>query len=373
MPSLLNKYIPSKYQYFTTWGRTALYGALKALDVTGFEVLVPAFTCNTTVVDAILQVGATPVFVDICLPSLDLNLSDLENKISSKSKVLISHHYYGYVAGNLNEVKNFCRKYDLQMIEDCAHSLGAKLGGQLTGAWGNIAIYSFSKTMVNPGGGCIATDNRQLFAKIRDHSVDNKPLDAFFKNCSCFHYGLNIARDLYDTNLLIPPTIYLSRIIIYLLRYLLNYDNNRILGKFYATNTLKSNEVVEYINIVMTSLQAFYIRQQMRKFPEQLEKRQKFFNLLQTIIPHAIDCSSMEAAYGYYLFKIPQRNKMLKEASTRGIRLRETWPAFQNYCEAQKTDTVQSLAQDYLLLNIGQYCHEKYISPITKLFYEYQY
>jgi hypothetical protein len=373
MLSLLNKSIPMKYRYFTTWGRTALYGALKALDVMDSEVLVPAFTCNTTVVDAILQVGAKPIFVDIKLPSLDLNLSDLKRKISPKSKVLISHHYYGYVSRNLNEVKAICRKYDLWHIEDCAHSLGAKLGGQLTGAWGDVAIYSFSKTMVNPGGGCIATDNRELFTKVSDHYAKNKPIDRLFKNWYCFNYWLNIARDLHDTDLLITPTIYLSKIIIFLLRYLIKYDKDRILGKFYETNGLKTKEVVEYINISMTYLQGFYIRQKLRKIPEQLARRQNLFKALQPIIPHAIDCSGMEAAYGCYLFKTPERNKMVIEARKRGIRLRGTWPAFQNYWEVQKTDNVKSLAENYLLLNMGQYCHEKYIPSITKLFYEYQY
>jgi dTDP-4-amino-4,6-dideoxygalactose transaminase len=371
MHSLSSRYIPKKYQYFTTWARTALYGTLKTLQVTNMEVLVPAFTCNTTVVDAILQVGAKPLFVDIELPSLDLNLFDLENKITPKSRVLISHHYYGYVSQNLNEVNEICQKYNLWHIEDCAHSLGAKLRGRLTGSWGDAAIYSFSKTMINPGGGCIATSNRSLFHEVCQHYEQDIPLDSFFKNCYCFHYLLNIYRDLHSDHLLTIPAIYLTKTIIFLLRYLLRYEKERILGGFYRQGGLKRKEL-EYVNISMTPLQGFFIHQKLRRLPQKLKRRQRLFKMLEGLIPPAIDCREMEAVYGYYLFKTSQKVEMIKEAGKRGIRLRETWPAFQDYWEVQKTANVKSLANDYLLLDIGQYCEEKDISTITELFYDYR-
>src|SRR5690242_19901408 len=105
----------------TSYGRTALYLALMAVDVRGKQVMVPALTCATALTPAISQAGGSPIFVDISPATLDLDPVALEDNRSSGVRVVISHHYYGSIAPNIKDVQRFAAKHRLVHIEDCTH------------------------------------------------------------------------------------------------------------------------------------------------------------------------------------------------------------------------------------------------------------
>src|SRR6266404_6107469 len=129
----LSSWFRSDKVVLTSYGRTALYLALRAIDVREKEVMIPAFTCATTLPPAILQSGGVPVFVDISKETIVMDLNWLEKKISPRVRVVISHHYYGSAASNLEEVQRFANRHRLVHIEDCTHSLGAGAPGKEVG------------------------------------------------------------------------------------------------------------------------------------------------------------------------------------------------------------------------------------------------
>lgn len=147
-------------------GRSALYFALKALEVgEGDEVLLQSYTC-VVVINAIRWIGAKPIFVDI---NNDFNMSadDLENKYSPKAKALIIQHTFGRPC-DLDKFLAFAKKHNLKIIEDCAHSLGARCQNKLTGAFGDIGMLSFGsdKIISCVRGGALITNDKNLAKKI---------------------------------------------------------------------------------------------------------------------------------------------------------------------------------------------------------------
>ena len=162
----LQQYFGIKSAYVFDSGRSALLYALKALDIkSGDEVLVQGYTCMV-VVNAIIQSGGVPVFVDI---DNDLNMStdDLEKKISAKSKVLIVQHTLGMPA-KMEKLLEIARRNKVLVIEDCAHSFGAEFVGKKLGTFGQIGMLSFGadKVVSSVRGGALITNDQMLGKKI---------------------------------------------------------------------------------------------------------------------------------------------------------------------------------------------------------------
>src|SRR5215831_15321294 len=152
----IRKFIPGERVVLTSYGRTALYLALMAIDIKKKEVIIPAFTCVTTLQPAILQAGGIPVFADVSSDTLNMEVKAIEARLSPRTKVIISHHYYGNATSNVEEIQNFATAHGLIHIEDCAHSLGAKHGGKAVGQSGHASVFSFSKLLNCPGGGAVS-------------------------------------------------------------------------------------------------------------------------------------------------------------------------------------------------------------------------
>jgi len=175
--SQLNAQLKSQLKAQHCWllnsGRSALYLALKALNLKATdEVLCQAFTC-VAVPNAILWAGAKPVFVDTVKNGFNLSIKDLQKKITSKSKVLIVQHTFGQ-PDDLQAIKQLCQKHKLTLIEDCAHSLGATYQAKPVGSFGDITMLSFGRDKVISSvfGGALLTSNQALAKKI-DKLVSN--------------------------------------------------------------------------------------------------------------------------------------------------------------------------------------------------------
>ncbi len=141
-------------------GRSAIYLALKSLGIgSGDQVLLQAYTCNA-VPNPILWTGAVPVYVDIESDSLNMDPDDLVKKITPNSKVVIVQHTFGNPA-KVREILKIAETHHLKVIEDCAHSLGAKLDGKLLGTFGDMSIVSFGREKVISsltGGALVVND-----------------------------------------------------------------------------------------------------------------------------------------------------------------------------------------------------------------------
>ncbi len=160
-------YIGLPYVCGVNSGGCALFLALKAVGVqTGDAVLVNAFTL-APVPGAINHAGAKPVLVDIDKDYL-IDLEDLRRKAqSSGAKVLMLSHMRGHIA-DMDKVVEICNELGLTLVEDCAHTMGAKWNGQHTGTFGAVGCYSTQTFKhINSGeGGLVATSDPDIAAKV---------------------------------------------------------------------------------------------------------------------------------------------------------------------------------------------------------------
>ena len=169
-PSLLEQeyaaYVGSKYCVAVSSCGAAMFIALKALGVKpGDKVLTSTFTL-APVPGAIAHAGAHAVLIETTADYMT-DMADLERKAAtSGAKVFLLSHMRGHIA-DLEAVRAICDKYGIAIIEDCAHTMGAKWDGRHTGTWGHIGCYSAQTYKhINSGeGGLLVTDDDDVAAQ----------------------------------------------------------------------------------------------------------------------------------------------------------------------------------------------------------------
>lgn len=150
-------------------GTDAITLALRALGVgAGDEVITVAHTAGATVA-AIVNAGATPVFVDIDERSYTMDVGACERAIGPRTRAIVPVHLYGHSA-DMSALMAVARKYGLKVVEDCAQAHGAEYAGRKVGTWGNCAAFSFYPTK-NLGalgdGGAVVTNDLELAERVR--------------------------------------------------------------------------------------------------------------------------------------------------------------------------------------------------------------
>ena len=128
------------------------------------EVIMPSYTFTSTA-NAVLLRGAKPVFADVNLHDINLNYDSVKKKINKRTKAIIVVHY----AGNSCDMQKFLelkKKYNLVLIEDCAHSFMGKFKNRYLGTIGDFGTFSFHETKNLVGGQCGAMSiNNQNYVK----------------------------------------------------------------------------------------------------------------------------------------------------------------------------------------------------------------
>jgi dTDP-4-amino-4,6-dideoxygalactose transaminase len=150
-------------------GTDALILALRALDIgPGDEVIVPSYTFFATA-EAVLLVGATPVFIDIDPRTYGIRVDQALSRITSKTRAIIPVHLYGHAAG-IEELVEGARAKGVRVIEDNAQALGATCNGKKTGSFGDIGCLSFfpSKNLGACGdAGMVLTNDAAIADRVR--------------------------------------------------------------------------------------------------------------------------------------------------------------------------------------------------------------
>ena len=162
------KFCGSKHAIAANNGTTALHLALVALDLKpGDEVIIPTVTYIATA-NAVRYCGATPVLVDVCSDTMNIDPSDIERKITHKTRGIIPVHLYGHPA-DMAAVNRIASKYGLWVLEDAAEAHGAEVNGQKVGTLGKCATFSFfgNKIVTTGEGGMITTDDDDLAHRLR--------------------------------------------------------------------------------------------------------------------------------------------------------------------------------------------------------------
>jgi len=144
-------------------GTAGLHLALLALGIgPGDEVITTPFSFIASA-NCILMVGATPVFVDICPQSLNLDPEHLESAVTPKTRAVIAVEVFGNPE-HMDRVEAFCRKHELPLIEDACEGLGGKLDGRPIGSFGRASVFGFypNKQITTGEGGVIVTDDDRV-------------------------------------------------------------------------------------------------------------------------------------------------------------------------------------------------------------------
>lgn len=161
------KYLGVKYAFSFNSGRTSFLAILKSLGIEG-DVLLQAFTCNAAV-NPVIWAGLNPVYVDCDSDDFNIDINDLEKKITSKTKVLMVQHTFGMPA-DMDRILDIVKKNNLILIEDCAHSLGAEYNEKKVGTFAKASFFSFSRDKIISSiyGGIVVTNDDELAKKIKD-------------------------------------------------------------------------------------------------------------------------------------------------------------------------------------------------------------
>jgi perosamine synthetase len=146
-------------------GTDALHLAYLAAGIQpGDEVITPVFTCTATNIP-LLYIGATPIFADVEIDTLNIEVSSIEPLITEKTKAIVCVHYGGLPC-KMNEIASIAKKHNLVVIEDAAHAVGAKYHGQPVGSISDFTMFSFQaiKHITTGDGGLLAFKNRDILA-----------------------------------------------------------------------------------------------------------------------------------------------------------------------------------------------------------------
>jgi len=170
----------SKYAQLTSSGTSALTTAMSALGIGyGDEIITPSFTFVASF-EAILSVGAVPVFVDVD-DTLTLNPDAVRKAITPKTKAIMPVHMCGSMA-DIDALVAICKEHKLILLEDACQSIGATYKGKHVGTIGDAGTFSFDfvKTMTCAEGGAVMTNREDIYIKsdgYTDHGHDHKGAD----------------------------------------------------------------------------------------------------------------------------------------------------------------------------------------------------
>ncbi len=269
----------------------------------GDEVITVACGFPTTVTPA-LQYGAVPVFVDVTVPQYNIDVDKLKDALTDKTKAVMIAHTLGNPF-NLCKVKKFCTENNLWLVEDNCDALGSEyeIDGikKYTGTWGDIGTSSFYPPhhMTMGEGGCVYTDNpllHKLILSYRDWGRD----------CMCPSGRDNYCGHRYNNQYGELPA---------------GYDHKYVYSHF-------------GYNLKVTDLQAAIGVEQLKKFPDFIERRRHNWDRLyqalkcvedKIVLPEAAE-NSRPSWFGFLISVRPEigvsRNKVVKYIEDHNVQTR---------------------------------------------------
>lgn len=168
------EYFESKYAIALSNGTVALDLALRALNVGPDDEVIVTPRSFIASVSSIVNLGAKPIFIDVCDNSQNIDVDLIEKEITPKTKAILCVHLAGWPC-DMKRILDISKKYGLKIIEDCAQAHGAKYRNQSVGSFGDIGCWSFcqDKIMTTGGeGGMVTTNSKKLWSKMwsfKDH------------------------------------------------------------------------------------------------------------------------------------------------------------------------------------------------------------
>ncbi len=185
----LAKFVGTKYAVGLNSGYDSLHLSMRAAGIgEGDEVIVPAHTFVASC-SAIVNVGATPVLVDVA-KDFNIDIDKIEEVITDKTKAIMPVHLSGWMA-DMPRIMKIAEKYNLVVIEDACQSLGSSINGIGAGAWGLTGCFSFYPFKILGGygdGGAITTNSEEVAAfarRMRFNGEDRETGEYFGHGFTC--------------------------------------------------------------------------------------------------------------------------------------------------------------------------------------------
>lgn len=285
------EYIGTRFAIVTCSGRNAMDLLLDSLNLqNGDEILLPAYTLKDLIY-IIKQKGLVPKLVDIEKDSFNINPDLIEKEITDRTKVIIATHIFGLPC-NIEKILEIAKKYDLKVIEDCAHAAGAKYKGKMAGSWGIGGFFSLETTKpINTfGGGIITTDDPSLYFSIKE-KIKSYPI--------CPRKLLAKILSSYIEHLIIMSCLYRLLNLFFMFK-----ASTRIISRLYLS--FHSSSRVEYSRF--TNLQALIGLRQLADLDRRNTKRnrlaQKLTNALNSIVMPQKSGFDKDRIFYFYVINI---------------------------------------------------------------------
>ena len=166
----------AKYGIFMTNGTHTLKLAMEAMGIgPGDEVIVPGSTWQATA-SSVLDVNAIPILTDVDPNTWCIDPKEIEKNITSRTKAIIPVHLYGRIC-DMDAIMALAKKYNLKVIEDCAHMHGGEWKGQKVGTIGNVGSFSLQKSKIlqTGEGGIDITNDKDLYDRIYSLKFCGRP------------------------------------------------------------------------------------------------------------------------------------------------------------------------------------------------------
>jgi perosamine synthetase len=174
----ITAYVGASHAIAVNSGTSGLHLCIRALGIgEGDEVIVPSFAF-IAVANAVRYERATPIFVDIEPETLNVDPSQIEAAVTSRTKAIIVVHTFGCPA-NLKAILDIARRHDLRVIEDACEAIGAQYDGRMVGVFGDAGVFSFypNKQITTGEGGIVVTRNSKIsnfVRKVRNQGRDDQ-------------------------------------------------------------------------------------------------------------------------------------------------------------------------------------------------------
>lgn len=307
----------TKYGLSFSYGRSALWSFFNALNVKDAEVILPAYTCSV-VAHAIVLSGNIPRFVDINLSDYNMDLDLVERSINEKTQAVVATHLFGYPLNvdSLNEIVKHAEQrfgHKIWIIQDCAHSFGARYQGKLVCNMGDAAIFglNISKTITSIFGGILLCSDEGIYNRIKSWR-DN--------NCGQPRCSKSVYHGIYLGLIYLAFNKRVYRLVNWL------QEMTPLLNRL--TKAYHLDEKIHFppdFNDRLSELRAKVGLVQLKKYDCIIEQRVKNAKFLDEYLPKGDDWVlppiKAGATYSHYVVRVPNRHQVVEEYKHKGIQL----------------------------------------------------
>lgn len=309
-------------------GRMAFYSLMKVLNIVpGDEVILQGFTCSV-MPNAVLRIGAKPVFCDIDKDTFGSSAVHIERKITSRTKLIVAQHSFG-IPCDIKHISEMAKKHGIFVLEDCAITFDSAVRGTKVGNFGDAAIFStdHTKPLNTLIGGLVYTTNKTLYEKVKSFSTDLPHLDVF-------HQKRLYQQFIFERKYCEPKNYKMVNILNYL-KLIKNksFFPNRSFILLTADYGSKSSHIYPYparMSPMFAQLGIFELSRWSKERVRRKALLSEYLGFLDNTsikkyLPKAYFDSSLDIVPLRFVFSWPDSNKMVKEMENEHIDIGGVW------------------------------------------------